>query len=163
MARLCKSFCNTTIVEHWCQNIYSGVLLWSPPASLCRSGVTYFRVDRGKIFFLGETQFGRRSRVFLFSIGSLDRRRGEKMGENGFFGQNFFLLPPPPPQLRGSIHLSSSTAQKPNFFVLSSLFNFFRAHVIRQILSEREEPFPFLTGLFLTYLIHTTFWGKGRL
>ncbi len=84
------------------------------------------------------------------------------MGENGFFGKTFFLLPPPPPpQLRGSIHLSSSTAQKPNFFVLSSLFNFFRAHVIRQILSEREKPFPFLTGLLLTHLVHTTFGEKG--
>ena len=121
-----------------------------------------FSCRSGKEFFPGETQFGRRSRVFLFSIGSLEEER--KWTKMVFFWQNFFLLPPPPPpQLRGSIHLSSSPAQKPNFFVLSSLFNFLRTHVIRLILSEREKPFQFLTGLFLTYLVHTTFWGKGRL
>ncbi len=32
--------------------------------------------------------------------------------------------------------------------------------MIRQILSEREKPFPFLAGLFLTYLVHNTFGEK---
>ncbi len=54
-----------------------------------------FMSFRGHVFSgrqekMGETQLGRRSRVFLFSIGSLDRKRGEKMGENGFLGKTFF-------------------------------------------------------------------------